>query len=559
MTPLEPSTVIGLTASFTPQPLVRPLLAVLGEGAEVLAADFNQVHQTLLDPASSFETPIDRLVVLWRVEDVFSAALTAWVIESGDASGLVADVRQLGALVAQAAAAGVPVVATVPPVPVFSWLDPLDTRTSIRLGILHGQLVAAFVEGIGQAPVTLVDVAALQRVHGSARSNDTRNDLMYHQPCTSEFAKILGGLLGEALAQIGRPTPKVLAVDADNTLWGGIVGEDGADGIVVGDSFPGNGFRALQHGLAYQAANGALLALVSKNNEADAVEVFEKRTGDMVLTPTHFAAKRVDWNSKADNIASIAAELNLGVDSFVFIDDNDVELDEVRQRLPGVEVVKVTDEASEIAELTAGFKAFRFARVSQEDRGRTAMMQLEADRKTAAAGALSHEDFLKSLELTVRVFEPTDAHVGRVAQLINKTNQFNLTTVRRDEAEVAALVASDAHRVYAAEVSDRFGGYGLVAVAVVDAGADRWDVDTFLMSCRVLRRGVEDAILQCIADDALAAGAGSLHGSYRPTQKNAQVADFYTDRGFAGSGEGEYDAALPLDLLADHVTVVRDA
>ncbi|WP_183407863.1 HAD-IIIC family phosphatase [Nocardioides marmoriginsengisoli] len=565
----DPSTVVGLTASFTPQPLVRPLRAalesalesVLGDSAtaEVLVADFNQVHQTLLDPASSFEKPLDRLLVLWRIEDVFSAAVTIWVIESGDASALVADVRQLGALVAQAAAAGVPVVATIPPVPEFSWLDPLDTRTSVRLTVLHGQLVAAFVDGIGQAPVTLVDLAALQRQHGSARAHDTRNDLMYHQPYTSEFAKVLGTLLGEALAQLGRPTPKVLAVDADNTLWGGIVGEDGADGILIGDSFPGNGFRALQQGLAYQAANGALLAMVSKNNEQDVEEVFDNRSGDMVLGRSSFAAKRVDWNSKADNIAAIAAELNLGIDSFVFIDDNDVELDEVRQRLSGVEVVKVTDEASEIAELTAGFKAFRFARVSQEDRERTAMMQIEADRKSAASGALSHEDFLRSLELTVRVFEPTEAHVGRVAQLINKTNQFNLTTIRRDEAEVAALVADGTHRVYAAEVSDRFGGYGLVAVAIVETGAERWDVDTFLMSCRVLRRGVEDAILACIAEDAAAVGATALRGRYVPSAKNVQVADFYTERGFSSSGEGQYDAVLPIAPAADHVTVLRDA
>ena len=143
-------------------------------------------------------------------------------------------------------------------------------------------------------------------------------------------------LLGEALNSLTTPTPKVLAVDADNTLWGGIVGEDGADGILIGDSFPGNGFRALQQGLAYQVANGALLVLLSKNNEADVAEVFESRQGDMVLQRTHFASMRVDWNSKADNLVSLAEELNLGVDSFIFIDDNEVELDEVRQRLPGV-------------------------------------------------------------------------------------------------------------------------------------------------------------------------------------------------------------------------------
>jgi FkbH-like protein len=187
------------------------------------------------------------------------------------------------------------------------------------------------------------------------------------------------------------------------------------------------------------------------------------------------------------------------------------------------------------------------------------MMQVEGERRAAAADAPSHEEFLASLDLTVRVFEPVDAQVGRVAQLINKTNQFNLTTIRRGEAEVSALLASPDHRVYAAEVSDRFGGYGLVAVAIVDCGPETWEVDTFLMSCRVLRRGVEDAVLQCIADDAAKSGATTLRGSYLPTPKNAQVATFYPDRGFREIDAGRYDAMLPLHLPAEHVTVHRDA
>lgn len=556
---------LGIVASFTAQPLIRPMLAALEEGEpppEVLVADFNQVHQTLLDPVGSFDRPPDRLVVLWRIEDVFEQAMTDWLIDAGSNAALVDDVRQLGALVGQAAEAGIPLIVSVPPVPSVPWLDPLDTRSSIRTTILHGHLVEAFVATIGSAPVTLLDLAALVRMHGSAQAYDTRNQLMYHQPFGSAFVRALGTLIGEALNSLGRATPKVLAVDADNTLWGGIVGEDGAEGIEIGDRFPGNGHLGLQHGLAYQAANGALLALVSKNNEDDVAEVLDNRA-DMVLGRRHFAAQRVDWNSKADNLRSIAGELNLGVDSFVFIDDNDVELDEVRQRVPGVEVVKVTDEPSEIAELTASLTGFRFARVSQEDRERTAMMQLEAGRKEAATQAPTHAEFLQSLALTVRVFHPGEAHVARVAQLINKTNQFNLTTIRRDEAQVAGLVGSAEHRVYAAEVSDRFGGYGLVAVAIVGVGAEEWEIDTFLMSCRVLRRGVEDALLGCIGEDAAAAGATYVRGRYLPTAKNAQVASLFTDRGFAEVAAGEYRSGLPLSAAlsaaADHVTVRRDA
>lgn len=550
---------IGITASFTPQPLIAPLLDSAPPGSEVAVTDFNQVHQTLLDVSSAFESVPDHLLVLWRLEDVFGQQVTDWVVNDGHPAGLLDDVRQLGSIVGQAAfASGPALLVTTPPVPSFVWLDPLDGRSSSRLAILHGKVLEAFAAGMGSAPVTTVDLAALLRLHGTERGYDARNDLMYHQPFTRSFAQAFGNLLGEAVSAVGRPTPKVLAVDADNTLWGGIVGEDGADGVLIGDSFPGNGYRAFQQGLVYQAAQGALIVLVSKNNAADIDEVFKKRGDDLALGLGHLAARRVDWSSKADNLCSVAEELNVGIDSFIFIDDSDVELDEVRQRLPGVRVVKVTDEPEEVAEITRHLTAYRFAAVSTEDRERTAMVQVESGRQEAASVATSHEDFLASLGLTVRVFAPKSSHVGRVTQLLNKTNQFNLTSIRRDTAEVAALVASETHRLYAAEVSDRFGGYGLVGVAFVESGPGAWDIDTFLLSCRVLRRGVEDAILQCIADDAVSAGVHTLRGSYVPTAKNGQVSSFYPERGFNSYEEGRFEAVLPLSVLPEHVTVMRD-
>ena len=226
---------------------------------------------------------------------------------------------------------------------------------------------------------------------------------MYHQPFTSEFARVLGGLVGEALASLGTPAPKVLAVDADNTLWGGIVGEDGADGITIGDSFPGNGFRALQQGLVYQAATRGTRGAGQQEQRARCRRGLRpsfRRHGARPRAPRCSAG---GLEQQGRQPPEHREELNLGLDSFVFIDDNEVELDEVRQRLPGVQVVKVSDEPSDIAQLTASLTGFRFATVSKEDRERTAMVQVEADRMAAASEAPSQEDFLASLGLTVRV------------------------------------------------------------------------------------------------------------------------------------------------------------
>ena len=424
----EQRTCVGVTASFTPQLLLRAMTRVLGaEDVDVQVADYNQVHQSLMDPSSSFERTPDRLVVLWRVEDVFEASLVEWIMGTADESGLLEDVRQLGALVAQAArAGGTSVVASTPPVPEPHWLDPLDTRTSVRLSVLHGRLLEAYLDGIGDAPVTLLDLAALVRVHGSEQAYDTRNDLMYHQPFSSRFAQALGTLLGEAIASQGRPVPKVVVVDADNTLWGGIVGEDGPDGVEVGDSYPGNVYRASSRGWPKRRPRGAARA-VTKNNDDDFGELFERRSGDLVLASTHLAAYRGNW-SEGRQHRRPRRELNLGLDSFVFLDDNPVEIEEVRPRL-GVEVVQVSGRAvgDRRPRVVAGLPAPASpARIGQ----RTGMMQGERERQELQrSGRL--DGGLPRLARHPGARGPNSGPVRRVTQLVNKTNQFNLTTTAR--------------------------------------------------------------------------------------------------------------------------------
>jgi FkbH-like protein len=283
-----------------------------------------------------------------------------------------------------------------------------------------------------------------------------------------------------------------------------------------------------------------LLAMASKNNHDDVLEVFRTHD-DMVLSVEDIAIWRVNWGPKSQNIREIAAELNIGEDALVLIDDSHYELAEVQASLPHVRCLQVPEEIAELPGLIAGSGLFRNMRVSAEDLQRTEMILSEQARKDQGS-SMTREEFLTSLGLVVDYFEVADEHVGRVAQLTNKTNQFNLTTVRRSEADVRTLLASNDHLVRAIRVSDKFGDYGLVGVAVLQRLDDTWDIETLLMSCRVLGRGIETAFIARLAEDVVAAGGERITARYVPTAKNVIVADLYARHGFRDEGTGRFAA-----------------
>jgi FkbH-like protein len=348
-------------------------------------------------------------------------------------------------------------------------------------------------------------------------------------------------------------------LDCDNTLWGGIVGEDGIGGLALGDTFPGRAFQAFQRELQMLKSRGVLLAIASKNDEAEVLTVFERHDG-MLLTLDDIAARQINWQPKSEGIKAISAELNIGVDSLVFIDDNAYELAEASAAIPELRCLQVPEELADLPTLLSESGLFRRVRISGEDRRRTQMMKSEAQRRTQLV-TMDREQFLKSLELCVTFLSVSEDQITRVAQLTNKTNQFNLTTLRRDESEIRQLVESPAHDVWAISVNDRFGDYGIVGVAIVEHDGDTWTIDTLLMSCRVLGRGVETAFLTAIADDALARGATRLVGRYEPTRKNGQVATFYSDHGFeadtVASGLFSVDLRRGRPQTPTHIALAR--
>jgi FkbH-like protein len=350
-------------------------------------------------------------------------------------------------------------------------------------------------------------------------------------PAAAALPPLADAIVAHAAAALGL-SRKVLAVDLDNTLWHGVVGEDLVAGIRVGPPTPeGEGHLALQHHLKELQARGVLLAVCSKNNPQDAEAPF-RQLDAMHLRLDDFAAFVVNWQDKATNLRQIAAELSLGLDSFVFLDDNPLERALVRSRLPQVAVPECGNTPWEMLAALEQGRYFETIALTEEDRRRHASYRSNSARKDLQTNAATLDDFLSGLEMVADEGPVDAATLPRVTQLINKTNQFNLTTHRYTEEQIRAM--ADAHgwwtRWY--KLTDRFGEHGLVGVILARRGADEWEVDTWLMSCRVLGREMERFMCQSLLTAAREAGATAICGRYLPTEKNALVRNLYTDLGF---------------------------
>lgn len=322
---------------------------------------------------------------------------------------------------------------------------------------------------------------------------------------------------------------KCIILDLDNTLWGGVLGEDGIESIKLSGSYPGKAFHLWQEGLKELKKSGVMLAICSKNNLSDVEEVWDKRD-DMVLHKEDFVAMRINWQDKVSNIRDLVIELNIGLDSVVFIDDNPTEREWVRQQLPEVVVPDYNGQPYELIKLyhTIVENYFGTYNVTQEDRVKTMQYLANSQRKQLQASFMDMEEYLQSLEIKLRIERINDTTIQRVTQLTQKTNQFNLTTHRYTEAEIRQMITYGAD-MWTLTVSDKFGDYGLTGVMIIVNGI----IDTFLVSCRILGKKIEDAF----AKSVLKQYTGKMRAVYVPTSKNMQVADFYDKLGFVIENE----------------------
>lgn len=402
-----------------------------------------------------------------------------------------------------------------------------------------------------RANLLVLDVAALAGEMGGDAFWSPRDWLTSMQPLSAAAIPRVASLLADLLWH-GRCTPvKCIVLDCDNTLWGGVIGEDGPGGIKLGETYPGHCYQEFQRQLRDLNRLGFLLALNSKNNPADVRKVFDEHPG-MILKTGDIAAERVNWRDKITNLEELAEELNLGLDSFLFIDDSDFEINLVRERLPQVRTVQIPAQPWKLPALLPSLAAVDKLTITAEDRKKTRMYREEQERRSFKSQAGDMESYLRGLDIRMR-FEPFDPaqHLARAAQLTQKTNQFNLTTRRFTEPEVLQFVAEGGH-VFTASLTDRFGDYGRIILAMMrpDAVAATIHLHVFLMSCRVIGRGIEGSFLRLVLGRMHSLGIRRCAAEFVPTAKNAVCSGFLASAGFVETGrdaDGRIAYHLPLD------------
>jgi FkbH-like protein len=428
-------------------------------------------------------------------------------------------------------------VQTIPPPPegLFGSLDRIVPGTKRRVVEALNRAIAGSMPGTEDL---LLDVAALAETIGLGLWHSPALWNMAKLACDNRCMPIYAEHVARLLGALRGRSRKCLVLDLDNTIWGGVIGDDGLEGIKLaqGDA-TGEAHLALQEMALTLRQRGIVLAVSSKNEEAVARAPFRKHP-EMLLKEDHFAVFQANWQDKATNIKAIAEELCLGLDAMVLVDDNPMERDLVRQMLPQVAVPELPEDPALYARTLAAAGYFESVAFSTEDRERAEMYQSNTRRVALQKQAGDLDSYLASLEMEI-LFAPFDrTNRARISQLINKSNQFNLTTRRYSEADVAA---AESDRVLTLQVRliDRFGDNGMISVIICrpeargDSGGRAWEIDTWLMSCRVLGRKVEEMVLREILMQAREAGIETLVGVYRPSEKNAMVRDHYAKLGFA--------------------------
>jgi len=536
--PLAPEPLaLAVSATFTAEPLAAALVG-LGDtqlgGVDVRFAPYNQPFQQLYDKNSLFARNRGANLLLVRFEDWLR---DLHLPEAEQFRTLERNFAELTAALHQRPGTA----------PFFVGLFPTSPQLAVSetarqyLNVMTIRFRQALEELDGVYPVDLTHLADLYQI---AEPYDLATDREAHMPFTDAYYAAIGAACIRAVAAWKRTPYKVIALDCDNVLWSGIVGEQGVDGLTIDPAR-----QRLHDWLIRKQQEGFLLALCSKNEAADVWAVFDQHA-DMRLRREHIAAWQIGWARKSDSLRALADELNVGLDSFLFLDDSAAECAEVMATCPEVLTLHVPEHAEHLLAFVQHVWAFDRLHVTTEDRTRTASYQAERERRTLRDTTPSLSDFQQSLELAVSVRPAELADVTRLAQLTERTTQFTLTGQRRDGSEIGALLQADSHVVYAIEAADRFGTYGVIGAVIGSLRQQTLTLDTLLLSCRALGRGVEEALLVALSRLGRANGWTHIEATYRPQPRNRQVFDWLAASGFEQTATSSTHTTFTIAIAA---------
>lgn len=517
---------ITITSTFTAEPLEATLKYWLKElelPAAAIFAPYQQVFQQLLDPTSALaQNQRGANVILLRLHDLQNADLDT-VLEE-----LVGAIKS---------------AATRNPVPLLLFMCP-PPRLARNGYAADEKRLASQLSNVANVYVTTSE--ELLEFYPVGDYDDPEADKLGHMPYTPVMYAAIATMIARKFHLLKRPPKKVIVLDCDNTLWSGVCGEDGP--AAVRCDAPR---QVLQRFVREQHKAGMLLCMCSKNNEEDVNEVFAQ-CAEMLLEKKDFAAWRINWQPKSENLRSLAHELRLGLDSFIFIDDNPMEVAEVEANCPEVLALQLPEDCSSIPLWLKHVWVFDHAKLTAEDRNRAAQYEQNRLREQLMAESMSMGDFIDRLNLQIHIEPAQPGQIPRLSQLTLRTNQFNTTTKRRSEGELTHICAGSKYKLFSVTVSDRFGDYGLVGLMLCEFGRDALIVDSFMLSCRVLGKGVEHRMLAELGRIARAANLRHVQVPFVATAKNKPVLDFLNTVGafFRQGSNGSLTFHFPTEVAA---------
>lgn len=530
---------IAYLASYTSEvlnPYIVVELAKKGYKGSLYFAPFNQFEQEIHNPDSGLYLSYPDVVILHaRIEDTHQDLITRFAKYSDDElNGLADNIIQRHKIMLEGLRSKSDAKIIVMNFGNIQMTEEHFTSSSIVQSqhIYLQKLNNSLLELCNK--ITSCYVVNYQQLFKGVGLNNCIDPKLFYMariPFNSNAQKIFGKIISRTIAATYNPPAKCIVLDLDNTLWGGVIGEDGISGIQLGDEYPGNVFKDFHRALLGLRDQGVLLSIASKNNLDDVLEVFEKHT-DCLLKKSDFSSMQIHWENKASSIKKISEELNIGLDSIVFFDDNPVERDWVKKQLPNVKVIEVPKNSMDYLKALNESTFFDRLTVTNEDRARADIYQQEQQRKIDLSNSVSVDDFLKELKMTVKIGFADDITITRIVQLLNKTNQFNLTTKRYSSADVIKIIR-DGGKVLWLSAADRYGDNGIVGVAILVNIKDRaWLIDSMLLSCRVIGRKIETIFLAEIIKILSSDNVDVVYGQYLPTKKNNIVSDFYNQHSF---------------------------